>query len=94
MRVFLWSAVVLAIVTPGVATTAPPEIRSIVPPGLQRGVETQLTFYGPGFGAGMELVLPFPAEIKLNSASRTCAPGNLRSQLNSATLDEMASWEM
>ncbi|MSU78656.1 MAG: hypothetical protein EXS16_11255 [Gemmataceae bacterium] len=72
MRVFPWSAVILAI-TPTFAWTAPPEIRSTVPAGLQRGVETQLTLYGPGFGPGMELVLPFPAEIKLKSASSEVA---------------------
>jgi len=35
-----------------------------------------------------------PPDVMLNSARRTCAPGYLRSQLNSATLDEMASWAM
>lgn len=73
MRVFPWSAALLALGLPTIAQTAPPELRSIVPAGLQRGVETQLTFYGPGFAAGMELVLPFPAEIKLNSASSEVA---------------------
>jgi hypothetical protein len=69
MRLFPWCAVILAMVSPSFAWTAPPEIRSIVPPGLQRGVETQITFYGPGFGPGMELVVHFPANVKLNSAS-------------------------
>ena len=64
MRVFPWGAVILAIVLPGAVWSAPPEIRSIAPPGLQRGVETLLTFLGPGFGSGMELILPFKAEIK------------------------------
>lgn len=72
MRVFSWSAVILAIV-PGLAGAAPPEIRSITPPGVQRGVETQLTLIGPGFAAGMELVVPFPADIKLKSASTEVA---------------------
>ena len=53
MRVFPWSAVILAIVPAGEAWAAPPEIRSTVPAGVQRGVETQLTLYGPGFGPGM-----------------------------------------
>src|SRR2546427_1308267 len=73
MRIFKWSAVILALAPANFAWTAPPEIRSTVPAGLQRGVETQLTLYGPGFGAGMELVLPFPAEIKLKSASSEVA---------------------
>ena len=72
MRVLLLTAVILAI-APGLASTAPPEIRSTVPAGVRRGEETQVTVLGPGFGPGMALVLPFPAEIKLNSASSEVA---------------------
>ncbi len=72
MRVCPWSAVVLAIL-PSLGWTAPPEIRSTVPAGLQRGVETQLTLYGPGFGPGMELVVPFAAAIKVTSVSSEVA---------------------
>src|SRR5438128_157463 len=72
MRAFPMCVIILAI-APSFAWAAPPELRSTVPAGLQRGVETQLVLYGPGFAAGMELVLPFPAEIKLKSASSQVA---------------------
>lgn len=71
MRRFLWSTVLF--LGSSVAWSAPPEPRSIVPPGLQRGVETQVTLYGPGFGPGMELILPFSAAVKLTSASSEVA---------------------
>lgn len=73
MRFILWSAVILTFALPTSAWTAPPEIRSTVPAGLQRGVDTQLTLYGPGFSPGMELVVPFPAEITLKSANSEVA---------------------
>jgi hypothetical protein len=73
MRILSCIAVFWILVTSGLAWSAPPELRSTVPPGLQRGVETQLTVYGPGLGAGTELIVPFAANIKLRSASSEVA---------------------
>src|SRR5688572_19297050 len=54
---------------PAPVTAEPPELRTVFPPGLQRDVEAKVQFIGRHFTPGMELVLPFAAEVRQEGGS-------------------------
>jgi hypothetical protein len=66
-------AALLAALLAGVASAAPPELKTLFPPAVRRGVVSEIRLYGSEFAAGAELLTPFAGEVRLAVHSKEAA---------------------
>ena len=77
LRLFLLTGAAFSVYTDRLSA-APPQLRSVFPAAAQRGVETRLQLLGNQFGPGMQCLLPFAADVRLEAGNSDVAWLNLK----------------